>query len=95
MLPDYLNYRLTGVMRQEYTNATSTGLVNAFTHEWDRNILEALGYNCDLFGELSQPGTVVGGLKGEVRDVVGYNSTVVLPATHDTASAVLAAPIEF
>ena len=95
MLPDYLNYRLTGVMRQEYTNATSTGLVNAVTHEWDRNILEALGYNCDLFGELSQPGTVVGGLKGEVRDVVGYNSTVVLPATHDTASAVLAAPIGF
>ncbi|MDE6442710.1 MAG: rhamnulokinase, partial [Clostridia bacterium] len=39
MLPDYLNYRLTGVKKQEYTNATSTGLVNAITHTWDKDIM--------------------------------------------------------
>ena len=57
MLPDYLNYCLTGVRRQEYTNATSTGMVNAKTHEWDDEIVAALGYDRKLFRPLSQPGT--------------------------------------
>jgi len=92
MLPDYLGYRLTGVKRQEYTNATSTGMVNASTHKWDGDIIKTLGFDANLFGELSQPGTLVGGLKKQVADYVGYNAAVVLPATHDTASAGLAAP---
>lgn len=95
MLPDYLGYRLTGVKKQEYTNATSTGMVNASTHKWDKDIIESLGFDVSLFGELSQPGTFAGGLKKEVAEFVGYNAEVILPATHDTASAVLAAPIEF
>lgn len=94
MLPDYLNFLLTGVKKQEYTNATSTGLVNAGTHTWDKEIIEKLGLPEKLFGELSQPGTVVGELKKEIQTEIGYNATVILPATHDTASAVLAAPIE-
>ncbi len=93
MLPDYLDYRLTGVKKQEYTNATSTGLVNAVTHEWDGEIIQKLGLPRKLFGELAQPGTVVGEFSEEIRKELGYNATVVLPATHDTASAVLAAPI--
>lgn len=95
MLPDYLNYRLTGVMRQEYTNATSTGMVNAVTHKWDGDIIDSLGFSRSLFGELSQPGTVVGNFSDSVCEFVGYDAKVVLPATHDTASAVLAAPINF
>ncbi len=94
MLPDYLNFLLTGVKKQEYTNATSTGLVNAQTHDWDGTILEILGLNRKLFGELSQPGTVVGSFSKEIEEELGYNATVILPATHDTASAVLAAPID-
>ncbi len=94
MLPDYLNFRLTGIKRQEYTNATSTGLVNARTHTWDRELIERLGLPAELFGELSQPGTVVGEFRKEVSEEVGYCATVILPATHDTASAVLAAPLE-
>lgn len=94
MLPDYLNFLLTGVKKQEYTNATSTGLVNAQTHDWDGDILELLGFNRQLFGELSQPGTVVGELSEELQKELGYSATVILPATHDTASAVLAAPID-
>lgn len=93
MLPDYLNFLLTGVKKQEYTNATSTGLVNAETHNWDAHILETLNLNKELFGELSQPGTVVGKLSESIQKELGYNATVILPATHDTASAVLAAPI--
>lgn len=94
MLPDYLNFLLTGVKKQEYTNATSTGLVNAETHDWDREIISKLGFDKKLFGRLSQPGTVVGELEKEIAEKVGYCATVMLPATHDTASAVLAAPID-
>ncbi len=93
MLPDYLNFRLTGVKKQEYTNATTTGMVNAKTHTWDEEIIEKLGYKKELFGELAQPGSVVGDLSAETQAFVGYNAKVMLPATHDTASAVLAAPL--
>ena len=93
MLPDYFHFRLTGVKKQEYTNATTTGLVNAVTHQWDEELIEKLGFKKELFGELAQPGTVVGEFSDEVAKIVGYKATVVLPATHDTASAVLAAPL--
>ncbi len=93
MLPDYFHFRLTGVKKQEYTNATTTGMVNAVTHKWDGEILEKLGYKKELFGELSQPGTEVGEFSDEIAAIVGYKAKVVLPATHDTASAVLAAPL--
>ncbi|MBQ8427715.1 MAG: rhamnulokinase, partial [Clostridia bacterium] len=94
MLPDYFHFRLTGVKKQEYTNATTTGMVNALTHKWDEEIIEKLGYKKELFGELAQPGTVVGEFTDEVAAFVGYKAKVVLPATHDTASAVLAAPLD-
>lgn len=94
MLPDYLNFLLTGVKRQEYTNATSTGMVNARTNRWDGDILGILGFNGGLFGQLSKPGTVVGELKKEIAEEVGFNAIVALPATHDTASAVEGIPFE-
>lgn len=94
MLPDYFNFLLTGVKKQEYTNATSTGLVNAHTHTWDKELLDKLDFDQSLFLELSQPGEVVGELKKDVQEEIGYNAKVILPATHDTASAILAAPIE-
>ncbi len=94
MLPDYFHFRLTGVKKQEYCNATTTGMVNSVTHTWDEEIIEKLGYKKELFGELAQPGTVVGDFTDEVAAIVGYKAKVILPATHDTASAVLAAPLE-
>ncbi|MDE7095775.1 MAG: rhamnulokinase, partial [Anaeroplasmataceae bacterium] len=94
MLPDYFNFLLTGVKKQEYTNATSTGLVNAKTHSWDLNIIEALEFNPKLFRKLSEPGELVGELLEKIQTEIGYNAKVILPATHDTASAVLASPIK-
>lgn len=94
MLPDYLNFLLTGVKKHEYTNATSTGLINAQTHLWDWGVISALGLPDKLFGELSQPGTEVGKFTDQVAEELGYSATVILPATHDTASAVLAAPLD-
>lgn len=93
MLPDYFHFRLTGVKRQEYTNATTTGMVNAETHRWDEEILSTLGFPGKLFGALTEPGQRVGEFTDEVVSRVGYRAQVMLPATHDTASAVLAAPI--
>ena len=55
-------------------------------------IIEKLGFNKDLFKPLSLPGTLVGGLKEEIKQIVGFDANVYLPATHDTASAVMAVP---
>ena len=93
-LPDYFHYRLTGVKKQEYTMATTSAMVNTVTHEYDEDILEKLGYKKSLFLPLTQPGTYVGEFTDEVEKIVGYKAQVILPATHDTASAVLAAPLK-
>ena len=94
MLPDYLHFLLTGNKKQEYTNATSTSMVNADTKTWDKDILSKLGLNKGLFKELSNPGTVVGTFKEDIKEYLGYDAKVVLPATHDTASAVEALDIK-
>ena len=92
MMPDYLGFLLTGIKMNEYTNASTTGLLNAATRDWDYELIEKLGLNKKLFKKLSLPGTKVGGLKKEIQEIVGFDSTVYLPATHDTASAVMAVP---
>ncbi|MCD8124334.1 MAG: rhamnulokinase [Lachnospiraceae bacterium] len=92
MIPDYFHFLLTGVKKQEYTNATSTNLVNAREKTWDMDLITRLGLPAKLFGELSMPGTVVGDFSPEIQAQVGFNATVVLPATHDTGSAFLAVP---
>ena len=92
MIPDYFDYKLTGVMKQEYTNATSTNLVYAASKTWDYELIDMLGLPKKLFGELSMPGTIVGNLTEEIQKEVGFDATVILPATHDTGSAFLAVP---
>ena len=85
MIPEYLLYRLCGVKAKEFTNATTTGLVNADTLEIDREIVSRLGLPANLFPKLQQPGTVIGEYKG---------IKVMLCATHDTGSAVEGIPME-
>ena len=92
MVPEYLTYRLTGKMENEYTNATTTGLVNARTKTWDGELLDTLGYPRRLFGEPRLPGCCVGGFTPEVMARVGFDCQVLFPATHDTGSAFLAVP---
>ena len=94
MMPDYLHFLLTGVKSNEYTEASTTGLINASTRDWDYEIIEKLGYPKELFGKLSLPGTTIGNLLPKIRERVGFDAKVCVPATHDTASAVMAVPSE-
>lgn len=94
MIPEYFNYRLTGVAKNEYTNATSTAMVNAHTKTWDTELMNLYGIPTHLFGDLAMPGETVGNLLPELREQVGFDCTVILPATHDTGSAFLAVPAQ-
>jgi rhamnulokinase len=91
-IPDYLHYKLTGEDVNEYTIASTTALLDARTRDWDRELLGILGYPERLFSKPMMPGAALSGLTVQVRDVVGFDSTVVLPASHDTGCAFLAAP---
>ena len=85
MMPEYLLWKLCGVKAREYTNATTMGMINAQTGEFDLEIADVLGYPRQLFPKLCQPGTVLGEYEG-IR--------CVLCATHDTGSAVEGIPME-
>ena len=92
MIPDYFHFLLSGVKAVEYTNASTTQLVSPDTFDWDKELMERLGYPTDIFPEIVKPGTVLGDLTEEIATQVGYSCKVVAPATHDTGSAVLAVP---
>lgn len=85
MIPEYLSYKLTGNKVKEYTNATTTGMVNRDSGEFDNYIVSNLSLPSTLFPKLNKPGTKV----GEYRGV-----DVLLAATHDTASAVYGIEME-
>jgi rhamnulokinase len=92
MLPDYFGFRLTGNKLSEYTNGSTTQLVNPNTFQWDTDLIRKLGYPEDIFLPLKMPGTKVGQLLPEIQKEVGFNLEVVLCGSHDTASAVMAVP---
>ena len=92
MVPDYFNFLLTGRKVQEYTNATTTQLIHPATKDWDDELLEKLGIKRNIFQEIKMAGCEVGELEQEIQKQVGFNCKVILPPTHDTASAVVAVP---
>ena len=85
MIPEYLMYRLCGTKAKEYTDATTTGLINAETDSFDTEIIRRLGLPAGMFTDTVQPGTRIGVYEG---------IDVVLCATHDTGSAVEGIPME-
>ncbi len=94
MVPDYFHYLLSGVAATEYTIATTGQLIEPDTKEWDKELIERLGFPVDIFQPIVAPGSVLGDLTPEVAAEVGFNCKVVVPATHDTGSAVLAVPTD-
>lgn len=93
MLPDYFQFLLTGKKVSEYTNGTSTQLVSPQTKQWDKELIRQLGYPEEMFLPLQTPGTEVGSLTKEIQSQTGFDCTVTLCASHDTASAVMAMPL--
>ena len=85
MIPEYLMYRLCGTKAKEFTNATTTGMVDAHTLEFDKEIISRLCLPEQLFPKLRQPGEVIGEYEG---------ISVMLCATHDTGSAVEGIPMD-
>ena len=92
MMPQYLSYKLTGVIANEYTELSTGALINTQTRELDVELLDMLGIRSDVFPPLLLPGAKLGGFTDSVREQVGFDSTVILAASHDTASAVAACP---
>ena len=91
-IPDYFHYLLSGVAATEYTEATTGQLISPVTKDWDFELMDRLGFPTRIFKEVLTPGSVLGELTKEVQEEVGFNCKVVLPATHDTGSAVVAVP---
>lgn len=92
MIPEYFNFLLTGKKAAEYTNASTTQLVSPETKDWDYELIGMLGYPKRIFQKIEKPGTVLGSLTEELQREVGFDCKVILPATHDTGSAVMAVP---
>ncbi|HEX4132005.1 MAG TPA: rhamnulokinase family protein [Pirellulales bacterium] len=93
MMPDLFHWLLTGQKSNEFTNATTTQMFDPARHGWATAMLEKLGLPTTMFPPLVEPGTRLGPLRKQVaRDVGLAGVEVVAPATHDTASAVLAVP---
>lgn len=94
LIPDYFNYKLTGEIRTEYTNATTTQLVSPRTKDWDKELMRLLGIPTKIFGGITMAGTTVGRLTEKIEREVGFNLDVVQAASHDTASAVVSVPAQ-
>ena len=95
LIPDLINFFLTGNARTEYTNATTMQLVNAQTRDWDDAIISRLNVPRHLFTEIIPAGTEVGVLTPQLADELKLQGVqVIAPATHDTGSAVIGAPLQ-
>ena len=79
MIPDYLNFLLSGVKAQEYTNATTTQLVNPETGDWNREMIQNWEYPEKIFLPIREPGTVIGRLKKEIQEQVASTVRLFFP----------------
>ena len=93
MVPDFFHWCLSGSRVVEFTNATTTQMLNATTRNWAFDMLRKFEIPTDMFPEVVSPGTNLGTLRKEVAEFTGLGKlNVVTPATHDTGAAVVACP---
>ncbi len=94
LLPDLINYFLTGQAVSEYTNSTTTQMVNAMSGSWDYELIDRARLPRYLLQEVVSAGTKLGTLQSVIAEETGLAQVeIIAPATHDTASAVAAAPL--
>ncbi len=96
MMPDVFHWLLTGQQTNELTNATTTQFYNPLRQAWATELLEKFDLPAHVLGEISQPGANLGPLTRQSQSETGLSAAVdvILPGTHDTASAVMAAPAQ-
>jgi len=96
LIPDLLGYWLTGVRAAEETNASTTGLLDARTGDWSRELVEALGLPPGLLPDVISAGRVLGVVTSEVRGELGVEQELLVSTvgSHDTASAVVGVPAD-
>lgn len=93
MIPDLFHWLLTGQKGVERTNASTTQFFDPRTGQWARELLKRFEIPTEMLGPILEPGTRLGRLRESVEQQTGLSGVeVVLPGTHDTASAVLAVP---
>jgi rhamnulokinase len=93
MMPDLFHWLMTGEKANEYTDLSTTQFINPRTRDWSRSLLERFGIPTKMLGTIVQPGTRLGKLRSAVADDTGLKGVeVIVPGTHDTASAVMAVP---
>src|SRR5579859_1476148 len=93
MVPDLVHHFLCDSKVGEYTNATTTQCYDVARNRWASELLADLDIPARILPEVVPPGTVLGTLRNDVADEVGGTARVIAPATHDTASAVVATPL--
>jgi len=91
-MPDLFHYLLTGIPVAELTLSSISQLYDVRENAWDREVCERFGIPTSLLAPLSPPGSVLGTLLPEISEETGVSGRVILPATHDTASAAVAVP---
>ncbi|HWQ96831.1 MAG TPA: rhamnulokinase family protein [Clostridia bacterium] len=95
LMPDLLGYLLTGEMKSEYTNVTTTNLYSAARQAWDVELIEKLDIPQEIFTPIDRAGTLRGRLTQKIADELGVSQIpFAAVGTHDTASAVAAIPGE-
>jgi rhamnulokinase len=93
-LPDLFHYWLSGELSTERTIASTSSMLNVYSGDWDRELLDELGLPTHMLGPIAEPGTTAGQLRKELCEASGLPTSVqvILPPSHDTASAVAAVP---
>ena len=93
-MPDLMHWLLTGVKCNEMTIASTSQFYNPVKGDWATELFDKLVLPTNILGKIAQPGTRLGPLRSPVAAECGLHAQVVLPGTHDTASAVMAVPAE-
>lgn len=91
-IPEYIVYRLTGIIKHEYTFASVSGLLDPDTRSWDHELIDGFGLPVHLFADLSDPGTEVGRIRGDVADRIGYSPMVLLAPSYAPSALVAGLP---
>lgn len=94
LIPDFLNFLLSGKKKAEFSIASTTSLADPIKRNWSWELIDSFGLPRKIFPEIVEPGTILGALLPSIAERTGLdeNIPVISSACHDTASAVVSVP---